>query len=80
MGALRDDLGSTLEEGFYLVIGLAVLGLQRARSRARELEGAPLPDRLAGVGAAAAEPLTEPLRALFERARAKDPGGRRSGG
>lgn len=71
---MRHDLEQGLEESLYLVVGLAVLGLQQARSRARQLAQAPVPARLAGVGAALAGPILEPLRALLDRARTPAPG------
>lgn len=64
----RDDLEHGLEEGLYLLVGMAVLGLQRGRAAAAQLKDAPLPERVARITAAVCEPVIEPVRAIVERA------------
>ena len=70
MAKRREDLEHEIEEGLSLLVGMAVLGLQRGRATARRVRGAPLPERLAKIAEAVAEPVIDPLRTIVERARA----------
>ncbi len=65
----RAEIERSLEEGLYLAVGMAVLGLQRVRASQRHLRDAPLPARLWAAADALAEPITGPLREVAKRAK-----------
>jgi hypothetical protein len=67
----RDELTEGLEDGLYLLVGMAVLGVQRGRAAARQLVDAPLPERAAKIACAVAEPVLEPVRAVIARAQGR---------
>ncbi len=64
----RAELEHSLEEGLYLAVGMAVLGLQRVRASQRRLGDANLLARLWAAADALAEPITGPLREVATRA------------